>query len=180
MTRNRHWARAFVLLGLGIAIALAWQCHCGTEVPYNSNSPAAKIRDQGLTVPVEGADEYVKQNLSFSPIMVDYYERGGRKSMKCYCKASRLTDVDRDDQEYDYTLELRFGLEKDGKVYRTLTRSGDFTTSVILNDLCTEDSTVIPDRIVVARIRVTRRRRPKTETVPPETRPASRAEPGEA
>ena len=172
MNPNRNASKAFLLLGLGLAVALAWECRCDKTVPYNSNSPAAKIREQGLTVPIDPGDDYVRANVSFSAVKVDYFETEGKKKMTCYCLPKRLSDTDRDDKEYDYTLELQFGLAKGGSVYRTLTRSGDFTKKVYLNELCTEDSTVIPERIVVTKIRVTRRSRPKTEVVKPKTQPS--------
>jgi len=172
MDRNHLGSKAFICLGLCIAVLLAWECRCDKTVPYNSNSPAAKIRDQNLTVPIDPGDDYVRANVSFSAVKVDYFESDGKRKMSCYCLPKRLSATDRDDKEYDYTLEFQFGLERSGSIYRTLTRSGDFKTKLYLNELCTEDSTVVPERIVVTKIRVTRRSRPKTEVVKPKTQPS--------
>ena len=176
MNERRLWAKVFIVMGFAIGVPILLACNVKgcDEVPYNSNSPAAKIREQGTSVPVVGGDDYVKTNVSFSPLIVDFFEREGKKSMRAYVKCRRLTDLHRDDRKYNYTLELQFALQKGGATFHTLKRSGDFVGDLSLNELCAEDITDVPDQIVVTKIRVMQTAKPRPKPVSqPTTRPST-------
>ena len=176
MSERRLWGKVFIVLGLAVGVPILLACNIKgcDEVPYNSNSPAARIREQGKTVPVVAGDDYVRANLSLSSLIVDFFEREGKKSIRAYVKCRRLTDLDRDDRDYNYTLELQFALQKGGSTFHTLKRSGNFTGEVSLNELCKEDISDIPDQIVVTKIRVMRTAKPRPKPVSqPTTRPGT-------
>ncbi len=126
------------------------------EKPFDATSPAARILADDLSVPVVAGDDYVKDNLTFSWVRVNMYDRDGTKSIKAYCDAKRVSDVDRDSDTEDVELELRFRMLVGGETIIDTTRSGDFDGDrVLLNDLC-EGGVDVPEKIVVTKIRVTR------------------------
>ena len=144
---------ALVLLSFVLVTCEDMGCN---EEPFDPSSPAAQILESKLSVPVVAGDDYVKDNLTFSWIRINAYDRDGKKTIKAYSEARRITDVDRDTETEDVTLELRFLIMAGDDTIVDTTRSGDFDDGrVMLNELC-RGGLAMPDRIVVTKVRVTR------------------------